>query len=323
MKPLTIKISHPEYWGKNFYLEQSPNQSGFWDGNKFEILNGAKNCDFWIIHEGVSEIETANCAKQNCILITGEEKSKKNYDQKYLNQFGCIVTTRDDLFHENIIKWHYICPWHILKTYDEANNTEAIQKQNNLSAICSDETGIDGHKKRFAFINKMIGHFKDKIHVYGRGFNYIEDKYQGLAPYKYSIAIEHSVFHDYWSEKITDCYLSLTMPIYYGCPNILDYFPAESMIAIDINDYKKSILSIEKAIDENHYEKFFDSVLRSKKMILSQYNMFPAIINIINKYNNRFAQQKGQTTIYPERYFPEKHLMAKSKYFLKKIIGKI
>ena len=30
------------------------------------------------------------------------------------------------------------------------------------------------------------------------------------------------------SEKIADCFLAWTMPIYYGCPRIAEYFPAES-----------------------------------------------------------------------------------------------
>jgi hypothetical protein len=57
-----------------------------------------------------------------------------------------------------------------------------------------------------------------------------------VSSYKYSFAIEN--FHNeyYWSEKIADCFLAWTMPIYYGCEYINNFFPLEAMIRIDIND---------------------------------------------------------------------------------------
>lgn len=321
MKKLTIKLSHLKVWDGN-YLQQSQGGLGFWDGNKFEIMNDVKECDYWVVHEGISEIETAYCSKKNCIIIIGEEKSKKDYSPKYLGQFGAVITTRNDLVHPNIIQWHYICPWHILKSYDILTTSTAILKQNNLSTVCSSETAVDGHKKRYAFINKMIGHFKDKIHIYGRGFNYIKDKYDGLSPYKYSIAIEHSVHHNYWTEKIIDCYLSLTMPVYYGCPEIHDYFPKESMILIDIDDYKKSILTIEKAIDENYYERYYDYIVHSKNLILNKYQIFPALLQILKQENYRFTNSKGTTIVKPERYFQKNFMLKRIKHKINRITGR-
>ncbi|MBK9590965.1 MAG: hypothetical protein IPO32_05465 [Crocinitomicaceae bacterium] len=60
--------------------------------------------------------------------------------------------------------------------------------------------------------------------LFGRGFNPIEGKLEGLAEFKYSIAIENYSGPDYWTEKIQDAYLSWCMPIYYGCPNLEKYF---------------------------------------------------------------------------------------------------
>jgi hypothetical protein len=322
MKKAIIKISHLTVW-EGDYIRQSPNKSSMWDGNKFEIQNNAQQCDFWIIHEGISEIETAFCNKKNCILIIGEEKSKKDYDPLYLNQFGAVITTRDDLKHHNIIKWHYICPWHVKKTYNDLNLFTKIEKSKVLSSICSNSTYTEGQKKRYAFVNKIIGHFKDEINAYGRGYDYVIDKFDGLAPYKYSIAIENSVFPDYWTEKIMDCYLSLTMPIYYGCPNIYDFFPKESLIAIDINDYKNSILTIEQAIEEKYYEKYFEQIAISKNLILNKYQILPAILEIIKENQDKFSFEKGETTILPERYFPNDYKKVRARYKLKRIIKKI
>ena len=72
------------------------------------------------------------------------------------------------------------------------------------------------------------------------GFKSIEDKWAGLAPYKYSLAIENAVTPDYWSEKIADCFLTWTLPIYYGCLNLEDYFPKQSFIRIPFKPKHKA-----------------------------------------------------------------------------------
>lgn len=45
------------------------------------------------------------------------------------------------------------------------------------------------------------------------------------------------------------------MPIYQGDPTITSYFPADSMILIDLEDFKKSKNIIETAIQNKKWEK--------------------------------------------------------------------
>ena len=56
--------------------------------------------------------------------------------------------------------------------------------------------------------------------------------------------MENAVIPDYWTEKIADCFLAWTLPIYYGCPNLEDYFPEKSFIRIDIEKPEEAIDSI-------------------------------------------------------------------------------
>ena len=55
-------------------------------------------------------------------------------------------------------------------------------------------------------------------------------KWDGLENYSYSIAIENESLKNYFSEKFTDCILARTIPIYYGCPNISDFFQINVII---------------------------------------------------------------------------------------------
>ncbi len=50
---------------------------------------------------------------------------------------------------------------------------------------------------------------------------------------QYHIAIENTQQQDYFTEKVLDCFVSKTVPIYLGCPNIGDYFDVRGMIIVD------------------------------------------------------------------------------------------
>jgi hypothetical protein len=128
--------------------------------------------------------------------------------------------------------------------------------------------------------------------LWGRGFTTIEDKFDGLYPYKYSIAIENYSCHDYWTEKIADSFLSWTMPIYYGAKNITKYFPKESMILIDPNNKEKSLDIIKDSIANNLFEERIDYIQEARNLILNEYQFFPAVTQLIRNSSINLLDKK-------------------------------
>ena len=62
---------------------------------------------------------------------------------------------------------------------------------------------------------------------------------------QFNIAVENTAQEHYFTEKLLGCFMSLTIPIYIGCPNIGDYFDARGMfIANSLEDIKKICASI-------------------------------------------------------------------------------
>lgn len=49
----------------------------------------------------------------------------------------------------------------------------------------------------------------------------------------FHIAIENTSIKNYFSEKILDCFRSKTVPIYYGCTNIEDFFNINGIIIVN------------------------------------------------------------------------------------------
>jgi hypothetical protein len=50
---------------------------------------------------------------------------------------------------------------------------------------------------------------------------------------QYNIAIENTQQEDYLSEKLLDCFVAKTVPVYIGCPNVGDYFDTRGMIIVN------------------------------------------------------------------------------------------
>lgn len=143
------------------------------------------------------------------------------------------------------------------------------EKTKLVSIVASNKTQTDGHKLRHVVINNL----KDKIdlNVYGRGYNPIQYKYDTLKDYAFSIVIENSKTDYYFTEKLIDSLITGTVPIYWGCPSIGDFFNIDGFIVFDsideLNEKVKN-LSLEK------YNEMLDAVKdnqeRAKKYIIAE-----------------------------------------------------
>lgn len=110
-----------------------------------------------------------------------------------------------------------------------------------ISIIASQKTQLEGHQLR----HKIIEKFRPYLDVYGRLYNPIDSKLTALQTYAYSIVIENSKQDNYFTEKLLDCFVTGTVPIYWGCPSIGDFFNTEGMIIIDnLEDLQYQINSL-------------------------------------------------------------------------------
>lgn len=286
MPDVRVKLSHPPatygYEGIGG-RGQSPGNLGVWGRYAFEINNGVGECDYWVIFESVGAPEAAVVPEGRTILVQSEPVYVRSYTPEYLGRFDWVVTWRDDLPATNLIRSYCMDGWWINRTYDQLKG-DRVDKTGLMSVVASDKTSLPDHRRRFAFINRMIGHFKDRLTVFGRiGGAYCPDKYTALAPYRYSIAIEAMSCRDYWTEKIADCFLSETMPVYAGCPNIGEYFDRDSFVAIDLDDYQASIRAIEAAIEGGAWERHRAKIVQAKHRVLDELQVYPHLVRILER----------------------------------------
>lgn len=133
-----------------------------------------------------------------------------------------------------------------IKEYNLYDKTKLV------SIIASKKNYCKEHEYRQQIVKKYSG----KCDLYGRGYREIADKLEGLKDYCFSFAMENAIYPNMITEKITDCFATGTIPIYYGIPNINEFFNVDGIIILDEN-FDFNTLSFElykskkKAVEEN------------------------------------------------------------------------
>jgi hypothetical protein len=83
----------------------------------------------------------------------------------------------------------------------------------------------------------------------------LSEKFELFKRFQFSIVIENTREANCFTEKIIDCVLSKTIPIYYGCENIREFFNTEGWIIIETLDIQ-NLLSKLTLIDQNYYSRY-------------------------------------------------------------------
>ncbi len=284
-------------------IRQTPGSCGIWGNCQFYIdREDINEADWWIINGGLTKNEKTICPEENVVLIAGEPESIRGYDQNFLDQFPTVITSQRAVKHRHVIRSQTGLPWFINyhgNCYDEMKAVKSFQKEKSMSVIASIKSLREGQRKRLELIDSLKKHFGDKIDVFGGGINNVHDKWDGIAPYKYHIAIENGSFDDYWSEKLADAYLGGAYPFYYGCTNLTKYFPADSFTYIDVNDHKKTIEIIEHAIANNYYEQRIAKIFEARNLVLDKYNLFAMLTSLCAKPNDK--TERKEVYLFPEK----------------------
>lgn len=264
-------------------FRQTPGSKGKWGNIQF-THDDVKECDYVVVLNSPANNIKVKCRKDGQILIIQEPPYERNsYLKLHFRFYAIIISAFKSTDNTRILNAQAALPWHINKTYDELlvlPIEDMNGKKDSVSFITGSGNIYPEHKVRLDFIEYMKAqafHFD----LFGRGFRLIEDKFEGIYPYKYTIAAENYIGKDYFTEKISDVFLSWSMPIYYGCPNITDYFPAESMILVDLNKPMEALEKIKYAIENKLWDKNIEAIKRSRELVLNKYQLFPMIGDLI------------------------------------------
>ncbi len=154
---------------------------------------------------------------------------------KEISESYPLLFTHDKRIYSLADNFHYITShgyW--IKEPKIYKKTKLASMMSSAKRMCA------GHNFRLAWVNKL----RDKLDLYGRGFNEIEKKEIALVDYMFSVTIENSQYETYWTEKILDCFTTGTVPVYHGSPDVGEFFDSRGIITLK-DDFDVSDLSPE------------------------------------------------------------------------------
>jgi len=175
---------------------------------------GVKRKVAWIleprsIHSHVYDWIEKNNKLFDFVLTFDETLIKKGENYLYYPHGRCWIKTQYD---NNENHWH------------------KLTNESFCSIFDSGKSMTTGHKLRHTVVDNLSK--KYNIDCFGQYTNNrIDNKEDGLNDFKFSITIENEILPGYWTEKLLDCFATLTYPIYWGDrKSVSKYFDEDGII---------------------------------------------------------------------------------------------
>jgi hypothetical protein len=193
--------------------------------------------------------------------------------------------TNQYIYYPGLLPFHF--------DYDDGEDLDFyIESKQKKVKKCSIVTSLATHKpsmstlyhKRVKMVEDILKSDLD-IDIYGKGWDAymhkdsrikgnVENKKDALIDYEFSIAIENCSERDYFTEKLTDCILLDTTPIYYGCPKIDRFFNnVYELSSLDMIDEIQNVIENKQPLSQ----------LKNKKQMALKYNLYTAICSYMHK----------------------------------------
>jgi glycosyltransferase involved in cell wall biosynthesis len=196
-----------------------------------------------------------HASSYNLILCTDQEILDR-CSNAVLFPYGSTWLNKDESKHPDS-----------LGSYYEGLEDVFSDKEFQISFMATGNQGMVGYDMR-----RTIWSSKEQISIPSRfwssvrcptttiGFsNTLHDGYipngdkSNLFNSQFSIIIENCLQPNYFSEKLIDCLITKTIPVYFGCPNIGDFFNTKGILSFTTKD---EFLSIVNSINNNTYEEY-------------------------------------------------------------------
>lgn len=268
-------------WDWPDILRQTPGGAGVWGAVRFTLEEVAE-CDLLLVLNNRLRHDVRTRCPEHMVWALMQEP--------YHRGFTDWMVERQEAFHRVFSHHvppggaHYVIaqpatPWHVNRTFDQLTTMAVPEKVHSLSWVVGRCTSLPGHRQRLAFLKIIMERGDIPISLFGRAVQPIDDKWDGLAPFHFSLAVENTVTNDYWTEKLADCFLSWTVPLYHGCPNLLKYFPADSYIPIDIGKPGEALAIIDRVVAGGVHEwrRRLPALEEARRRVLYEYQLFPFI----------------------------------------------
>jgi hypothetical protein len=138
-------------------------------------------------------------------------------------------------------------------------NEQKIYKKTKLASILASKKGhpslhaegihgglvggnpVRGHKLRHTVVD-FVKRMDYDVDVWGRAYRPFDRHVEALKDYYFNISIINAKEMNYFGDHPMSCFRTGTVPIFWGCPNIGDFFNEKGVLSFDTGQELKEIL---------------------------------------------------------------------------------
>jgi len=256
----------------------------FLDKDKIEKeINELKDIDFSLFVECIPQSQD-ELSPINIIVFYEPNEYFGKHDWVIQNKhlFNAILTWNDKVLNncENAIYLPFGHTWLQPDQY-EKNHTKEFK----IAHLCGALLKSHGHQMRHEILAR-----KDELkvptkffHTYGDRSN-IErariDKEEIFSDSMFSVAIENFPHRGWFSEKILDCFLLKTIPIYWGCSNIDTFFNKDGIITFENPD---DFIYVANQLTPQYYKSKKNAIEENWKLALQYVNYEKNIVDKVKE----------------------------------------
>jgi hypothetical protein len=169
------------------------------------------------------------------------------------------------------------------KTMEDVKTLSPDQKQFKVTSVFNDKMMTIGHAfRRQVFLNQGIFHgilpIACAFFIAGdsgalqpnsthpqQNPRLGESKWDMFHDAQFHLTIENSRQVNYFTEKLCDALITYTIPIYYGCPNISEYFDTTGWIILE-DENLSTLANALYQLTPDHYERHKETVLKNHEL---------------------------------------------------------
>ena len=130
-------------------------------------------------------------------------------------------------------------------------------KKFQASFLTSSKVQTSGHRLRQEIYDRLPEQVNGMRIYKHRSPPYLGSKRELLDEYQFHITPQNSSEDNWFDDKIIDALMAKTIPLYWGCPNISEYFNMDGILHFKTYEELLSMLS---SLTPDYYEKHFDAV---------------------------------------------------------------
>jgi len=210
-------------------------------------------------------------------IITPDDYNIFNKNKGLENDFNLIFTYSDKILQtipNSRYVPYYIRPWYgymyMMGSTDGLRKEEGIlsisnyeNKTKNISIIASGKEIVPMHKYRNTIARQCKAkHLADTYGTFDGG-KYC-DISEPFKDYRFSIVIENEITPYGFTEKITNCFAAMTIPVYLGASKINSIFNPEGIVQFDINDDIETVI---KKCTKEYYNERIPAIIENFKKV--------------------------------------------------------